>query len=212
MCPNKMYNENCKANHFGNSGSKEVSKAMEIFQRSESLHSLRYTKFLGDGDSRAYKAVNEIQPYGDTGMEKLECVGYVEKWMGTRLRALKLKMKDAYPQHGLCPTNEDTWCEYNRAITTGEVYKHKNPLPSEMLNCIKNVYRNYQLLYITSLPNTYKILFREPTPLIWRAPGTRYQQKNSTERHRYGGAGWLAFGEELFLVPELTACLECAEG
>ncbi|GFX53121.1 DDE_3 domain-containing protein [Trichonephila clavipes] len=40
--------------------------------------------------------------------------------------------------------------------------------------------------------------------LIWRAPGTRYHQENTTERHRYGGAGWLAFGEELFLVPELT--------
>ncbi|GFW31846.1 uncharacterized protein TNCV_5040161 [Trichonephila clavipes] len=33
---------------------------------------------------------------------------------------------------------------------------------------------------------------------------TRYHQKNTIERHRYGGAGWLAFGEELFLVPELT--------
>ncbi|GFT29308.1 HTH_Tnp_Tc3_2 domain-containing protein [Trichonephila clavipes] len=40
--------------------------------------------------------------------------------------------------------------------------------------------------------------------LIWRAPGTRYHQENTIERHRYGGAGWLAFGEELFLVPELT--------
>ncbi|GFV99562.1 HTH_Tnp_Tc3_2 domain-containing protein [Trichonephila clavipes] len=36
--------------------------------------------------------------------------------------------------------------------------------------------------------------------LIWRAPGTRYHQENTIERHRYGGAGWLAFGEELFLV------------
>ncbi|GFT12271.1 transposable element Tcb1 transposase [Trichonephila clavipes] len=26
--------------------------------------------------------------------------------------------------------------------------------------------------------------------LIWRAPGTRYQQENTIERHRYGGAGW----------------------
>ncbi|GFV73938.1 HTH_Tnp_Tc3_2 domain-containing protein, partial [Trichonephila clavipes] len=25
--------------------------------------------------------------------------------------------------------------------------------------------------------------------LIWRAPGTRYHQENTTERHRYGGAG-----------------------
>ncbi|GFV00557.1 transposable element Tcb2 transposase [Trichonephila clavipes] len=27
--------------------------------------------------------------------------------------------------------------------------------------------------------------------LIWRAPGTRYHQENTIERHRYGGAGWL---------------------
>ncbi|GFV09875.1 HTH_Tnp_Tc3_2 domain-containing protein [Trichonephila clavipes] len=40
--------------------------------------------------------------------------------------------------------------------------------------------------------------------LIWRAPGTRYHQENTIERYRYGSAGWLAFGEELFLVPELT--------
>ncbi|GFY06508.1 HTH_Tnp_Tc3_2 domain-containing protein [Trichonephila clavipes] len=40
--------------------------------------------------------------------------------------------------------------------------------------------------------------------LIWIAPGTRNHQENTIERHHYGGAGWLAFGEELFLVPELT--------
>ncbi|GFU56298.1 uncharacterized protein LOC100901629 [Trichonephila clavipes] len=78
-----MHNENCKANHFGNSGSMEVPGAIEIFQRSESLHGLRYTKFLGNGDARAYKAVNEMLPYGDIGIEKLECVGYVEKRIET---------------------------------------------------------------------------------------------------------------------------------
>ncbi|GFY29642.1 transposable element Tcb1 transposase [Trichonephila clavipes] len=31
--------------------------------------------------------------------------------------------------------------------------------------------------------------------LIWRAPGTGYHQVNNIERHRYGGAGWLACGE-----------------
>ncbi|GFT58000.1 uncharacterized protein TNCV_3415591 [Trichonephila clavipes] len=39
-CPNKMHNENCKANYFGNSESMEVSGAIEIFQRSESLNGL----------------------------------------------------------------------------------------------------------------------------------------------------------------------------
>ncbi|GFV41864.1 transposable element Tcb1 transposase [Trichonephila clavipes] len=30
--------------------------------------------------------------------------------------------------------------------------------------------------------------------LIWRAPGTRYHQENTIERHRYGGAEWLVSG------------------
>ncbi|GFW51312.1 transposable element Tcb1 transposase [Trichonephila clavipes] len=29
---------------------------------------------------------------------------------------------------------------------------------------------------------------------IWRAPGSRYHQKNTIERHLYGGAGWLVWG------------------
>ncbi|GFU59944.1 transposable element Tcb1 transposase [Trichonephila clavipes] len=30
--------------------------------------------------------------------------------------------------------------------------------------------------------------------LIWRAPGTRYHQEKTIERHLYGGAGWLVWG------------------
>ncbi|GFV96505.1 HTH_Tnp_Tc3_2 domain-containing protein [Trichonephila clavipes] len=30
--------------------------------------------------------------------------------------------------------------------------------------------------------------------LIWRAPGTRYHQENTIERHRNGGEGWLVWG------------------
>ncbi|GFX44190.1 transposable element Tcb2 transposase [Trichonephila clavipes] len=30
--------------------------------------------------------------------------------------------------------------------------------------------------------------------LIWRAPGTRYHQEHTIERHRYSGAGWLVWG------------------
>ncbi|GFW80252.1 uncharacterized protein TNCV_461581 [Trichonephila clavipes] len=37
--PNKMHNENCKANPFGNM---EVSGSIEILQRSGSLHGLRW--------------------------------------------------------------------------------------------------------------------------------------------------------------------------
>ncbi|GFV56772.1 transposable element Tcb2 transposase [Trichonephila clavipes] len=30
--------------------------------------------------------------------------------------------------------------------------------------------------------------------LIWKAPGTRYYQENTIERHSYSGAGWLVWG------------------
>ncbi|GFT32326.1 HTH_Tnp_Tc3_2 domain-containing protein [Trichonephila clavipes] len=40
----------------------------------------------------------------------------------------------------------------------------------------------------------FRLLSDSLRTLIWRAPGTRYRQENTTERHRYGGAGWLVWG------------------
>lgn len=50
-------------------------------------------EYLGDGDSKAYTAVCESRPYGDTTIEKLECIGHVQKRMGSRLSVLKVKRK-----------------------------------------------------------------------------------------------------------------------
>ncbi|GFV89826.1 uncharacterized protein TNCV_4690551 [Trichonephila clavipes] len=85
-----IHSDKCSANYLVNSGGMEVEGALRIFNRSEVLHNLRYTQYLGDGDSKAYKAVLEYKPYKDVNIEKLECVGHVEKRMGTRLRAMKL--------------------------------------------------------------------------------------------------------------------------
>ncbi|GFX96640.1 transposable element Tcb2 transposase [Trichonephila clavipes] len=46
--------------------------------------------------------------------------------------------------------------------------------------------------------------------LTWRAPGTRYHQENTLERHRYGGAGWLArLGRNYSWFQKLPACSQC---
>lgn len=51
---------------------------------------MRYLFYLGDGDSKACASVNEAQVYGtDVEINKLECIGHVQKRMGTRL----LKMR-----------------------------------------------------------------------------------------------------------------------
>ncbi|GFX76335.1 HTH_Tnp_Tc3_2 domain-containing protein [Trichonephila clavipes] len=63
------------------------------------------------------------------------------------------------------------------------------------------------LLFSLSDESRFSLKSDSRRSLIWRAPGTRCHQENTIERHRYGGAGWLAFGEELFLVPELTCML-----
>ncbi|GFU90741.1 transposable element Tcb1 transposase [Trichonephila clavipes] len=43
----------------------------------------------------------------------------------------------------------------------------------------------------------FSLHFDSRRTLIWRAPGTRYYQESTIEhtQHRYGGAGWLVWGE-----------------
>lgn len=84
----------CDRNYEGTSGGMEASAAIEIFSRSMNKRGVCYTKFLGDGDSKAYNSVVAARPYGDKIITKLECVGHVQKRMGTRLRKLKLSLSN----------------------------------------------------------------------------------------------------------------------
>lgn len=71
----------------------ELSWALNMFERSEDARGVRYVKYLGDGDSKAFEHVTSKKPYGDRIIEKLECIGHVQKRLGSRLRRLKNKMK-----------------------------------------------------------------------------------------------------------------------
>lgn len=93
-CTNKsQHNPSCTANYRGSSGGMEVQGAKEIFIRSKRAYNVRYTQ-LGDGDSKGFCAVQEVKPYGpDCEITKLECLGQVQKRMGTRLRKIKNENK-----------------------------------------------------------------------------------------------------------------------
>ena len=69
----------------------EIVATKRIFRRSVEKHGLRYVKFLGDGDSKSFPAVEDI--YEGIKVEKLECVGHVQKRVGNRLRNLKKNVK-----------------------------------------------------------------------------------------------------------------------
>ncbi|GFY18833.1 uncharacterized protein TNCV_3875211 [Trichonephila clavipes] len=115
ICPNKTKHlQNCKRNFEGYSGKMEVAGALSIFQRSQSLYNVRYTKCLGDGDFKAFTSIVENKVYGDhCSVEKLECIGHVMKRMGTCLRRLKTKMRGQKLSDGkpLCGRNRLTEAE-----------------------------------------------------------------------------------------------------
>ena len=67
----------------------EVDGALEMFKTSEGKHGLRYVSFT-DGDSSTYQTVSKRKPYGeDVTIVKKECVGHVQKRLGTWLRKVK---------------------------------------------------------------------------------------------------------------------------
>ena len=84
----------CPANHSGSSSSMEAAGALNIFKRSVENYNLQYVNYLGDGDSSSFATVQEAQPYGpDIVINKLECIGHIQKRIGSRLRDLKIRYK-----------------------------------------------------------------------------------------------------------------------
>lgn len=68
----------------------EVLGVERIWLRSVQDLNLQCTTFIGDGDSKSFTNLVEIKLYGDgVKLIKHECVGHVQKRMGTALRNLK---------------------------------------------------------------------------------------------------------------------------
>lgn len=63
-----------------------MDAVIEMFQRSESLHNLKYVNYVGNGDSKTFKGIIDAQPYEDCTVNKKECINHVQKRMGSRLR------------------------------------------------------------------------------------------------------------------------------
>lgn len=79
------------ANYKGSSGNMEAVGAFRIFERSLIKRDLQYIEYYGDGDSKAFMQVKDI--YGENTVTKLECIGHIQKRVGSRLRKLKKNTK-----------------------------------------------------------------------------------------------------------------------
>ncbi|KYN11794.1 hypothetical protein ALC57_16049 [Trachymyrmex cornetzi] len=86
------HEENCQANHVGSAGKMEVDAMKELFSRSVEKHGVMYINYVGDGDTKTYTGLVNAKLYGDEiEIIKKECVGHIQKRMGTRLRECKKK-------------------------------------------------------------------------------------------------------------------------
>lgn len=85
----------CGKNHKGSSGSMEAEGAKAIVKKIFDDNHVKITKYLGDGDSRAFGRVK--QQIGeldlDWTIEKLECANHIAKRIGARLREAVKKIK-----------------------------------------------------------------------------------------------------------------------
>ena len=86
------HKESCKINHTKSSESIEKDADILTFQRSVELYHLKYTLYVGYGDSLSFKVVPETmeKTYGDSYcVEKEDCIGHIQKRMGINLRNYK---------------------------------------------------------------------------------------------------------------------------
>lgn len=98
------HEKTCNKNHSGSSGQMEVSAMINMFSKSEEKYQVRYLNYVGDGDCKTFLALNTNNPYSSP-ITKIECVGHIQKRMGSRLRKLKnnfrgKKLSDKKPLSG----------------------------------------------------------------------------------------------------------------
>ena len=85
----KTHAQSCPINYTGSSNAMEMEGAKRIWSRSVEKNNMQYVRMLGDGDSKAYKAVLELNPY-NVDIEREECTNHAHKRMGTALRNISV--------------------------------------------------------------------------------------------------------------------------
>ncbi|GFX73052.1 uncharacterized protein TNCV_1704541 [Trichonephila clavipes] len=122
----------CRKNYSCSAGKMEVDGMLRIFNRSEKLHNLKYSNYIGDGDTKTFNALSENKLYGDDHLiQKIECVGHVQKRMGTRLRKLKFV--------------------YSKKLSDGKTIGGKGRLTDSLIDKLAHYYGNAILCNSTSV-------------------------------------------------------------
>ena len=83
-----MATHKCNINHTGSADSMEASSLKECFMTSIKTNKLWYTNYTGNGYSKSYN-IYQADKYKGIVVNKLECIGQIQKGVGIRLKKLK---------------------------------------------------------------------------------------------------------------------------
>ncbi|GFT61276.1 uncharacterized protein TNCV_927101 [Trichonephila clavipes] len=134
----------CVKNHIGSSSKMEVDGMKEIFQRSVPQRNAKYIKYIGDGDAKSFLELQRTAPYS---IEKVECVGHIQKRMGARLRKLKTMNRGKKLSDGKSISGKNSLTDkFIDTITTyyGNAIRQNNSSVSDMRQTIWAIYCHYR--------------------------------------------------------------------
>ncbi len=115
--------------------------------------------------------------YGLAVRENLDSVDNMAKHIEASLYHVASTAEN--PQHHLCPEGEDSWCGYNR---DKKGYKHKNGIPSCIVELIKPIYKDLSKCTHGLTQNVNECL----NGLIWeRCPKTIYVEQEAVALATY---------------------------
>ncbi|GFX84665.1 uncharacterized protein TNCV_724721 [Trichonephila clavipes] len=134
----------CVKNHIGSYSKMEVDGMKEIFQRSVPQRNAKYIKYIGDGDTKTFPELQRTAPYS---VEKVECVGHIQKRMGARLRKLKTMNRGKKLSDGKSISGKNRLTDkFIDTITTyyGNAIRQNNSSVSDMRQAIWAIYCHYR--------------------------------------------------------------------
>ena len=140
------HKDNCRINHTGSSQSMEPAAAKRIWSRSVKKRKLCYTTFIGDGDSKSYQEVCEMDPYNGATIHKEECLAHVSKRLKKTLcKKKKNTKKQTYiqckltePKAEYVSSNYSTVVRQNRGQTAALIARGLNILLSHVSGIHEN--------------------------------------------------------------------------
>ncbi|GFY32216.1 uncharacterized protein TNCV_3557241 [Trichonephila clavipes] len=208
---NLKHQPHCVKNHIGSSSKMEVDGMKEIFQRSVPQRNAKYIKYIGDGDTKTFPELQRTAPYS---IEKVECVGHIQKRMGARLRKLKTMNRGKKLSDGKSISGKNRLTDkFIDTITTyyGNAIRQNNSSVSDMRQVIWAIYCHYRSTDEEPMHHFCQIGFLNVNEIIFGAspnmkkgtqqletgPGCEQSQEESIKTGQESvAANWVASARE----------------